>query len=151
MANLVSDSGASRMDYSARGDFPSIAVSINRLPQPTIHYPPPTIHHIQSTIHNPQPTIHHIQSTIRNQQITIRNPHHFEKTSSSLDWTGSVCGGRTNQDIWAPCSFGEVFTEFKTQHLAKNNYEYYEFRGLGFAVVTVGLFLAFFYNVVVSE
>ena len=137
MANLVSDSGASRMDYSARGDFPSIAVSINRLPQPTIHYPPPTIHHIQSTI--------------RNQQITIRNPHHFEKTSSSLDWTGSVCGGRTNQDIWAPCSFGEVFTEFKTQHLAKNIYEYYEFRGLGFAVVTVGLFLAFFYNVVVSE
>ena len=75
----------------------------------------------------------------------------MEKTSSSLDWTGSVCGGRTNQDIWAPCSFGEVFTEFKTQHLAKNYYEYYEFRGLGFAVVTVGLFLAFFYNVVVSE
>ena len=50
------------MDYSARGDFPSIAVSINRQTS-TIHYPPPTIYHLQSTIHhtpskiqNPLPT-----------------------------------------------------------------------------------------------
>ena len=57
MANLVSDSGASRMDYSARGDFPSIAVSINR-PTSTIHYPPPTQHNPQTTIHYPTPTTH---------------------------------------------------------------------------------------------
>ena len=91
-------------------------------------------------------------STTRNPKSTIHYPHHFEKTSSSLDWTGSVRRGGADQDIWPPCSLGEVLTKFKTQHLAENyHHTYHEFRGLGFAVVTVGLFLAFFYNVVVSE
>ena len=94
----------------------------------------------------------HPPSTTRNPKSTIHYPHHFEKTSSSLDWTGSVRRGGADQDIWPPCSLGEVLTKFKTQHLAENyHHTYHEFRGLGFAVVTVGLFLAFFYNVVVSE
>ena len=67
MANLVSDSGASRMDYSARGDFPSIAVSIKR-PPTTIHYPLSTIHQLP-TIHNIK--IHNPQSTTH---ITLKKP-----------------------------------------------------------------------------
>ena len=95
---------------------------------------------------------HHPPPAIQNPQSIIHYPHHFEKTSSSLDWTGSVRRGGADQDIWPPCSLGEVLTKFKTQHLAENyHHTYHEFRGLGFAVVTVGLFLAFFYNVVVSE
>ena len=78
MVNLVSDSGASRMDYSARGDFPSIAVSINPLPQPTIHHPQTTIRYPQSIIHYPPPTIHNLQTTIYKPQpairITLRKP-----------------------------------------------------------------------------
>lgn len=123
-------SGASQMDFSAGGDFPSIAVSINHQ------------------------HLHHYLTLRTEKKLRITKfPSELKKIENyqvCLRWvlvsTQALVRSR-HLVTWSLWQGGDMSTSKTSSFLSL----IILIRGLGFAVVIVGLFLAFFYNVVVSH
>ena len=116
------------MDFSAGGDFPSIAVSINHQ---HLH------HYLTLRTENQLPSFLQNWKKVENYQVCFR---------WVLVSTQALVRSR-HLVTWSLWQGGDMSTSKTSSFLSL----IILIRGLGFAVVIVGLFLAFFYNVVVSH